>query len=103
MRYTGSKIPATGASVGVDRLIAALEKLGKIEKVAATAKVLLTLIDEELMPEVFVLAQKIRQTGVNAEIYLGTGSLKEQIRPTAKQPASRQNQPFHHCLSFSMN
>jgi len=80
MRYTGEKIPATGASDGVDRLIAALEKLGKIEKKTATAKVLLTILDKNLTSKILQISQKLRQAKISNEIYLVEGkTLKEQI------------------------
>lgn len=86
MRFTGEKIPAVGASVGVDRLIAALEKLGKIEKSKSTAKVLLTIIDKNLSQEIFKMAMCLRNAGVNAEVYLGKAtSLKEQLIYAAKR------------------
>lgn len=85
MRYTGEKIPATGASIGVDRLIAALEKLGKIEKKTTTAKVLLTIIDQKLTGKIMELAQKLRKAKVNTEVYLAGKPLKEQIIYAAKR------------------
>jgi len=86
MRYTGEKIPATGASVGLDRLIAALEKLNKIRKQKTITKVLLTLIDDGLAPKILALSQELRQNGVNNEVYLGQGgTLKDQIIYAAKQ------------------
>ena len=86
MRYTGEKIPATGASVGVDRLIAALEKLGKIKKTVATAKVLLTIIDQRFVEKTLRLAQRMRKDGINPEIYLAKGNnLREQLIYAAKR------------------
>ncbi len=86
MRYTGEKVPATGASVGVDRLIAALEKLGKVKKQTATAKVLLTIMDKKLTGKIIQLAQKLRKEGINNEVYLAQDkTLKEQIIYAAKQ------------------
>lgn len=86
MRFTGEKVPAVGVSVGVDRLIAALEKLGKIKKSKATAKVLFAMIDPVLDREIFKLANELRDRGVNAEVYLGkTRILKDQLIYAAKR------------------
>jgi len=86
MRYTGEKIPATGASIGVDRLFAALEKLKKIKKKKATAQVLIAVIDQQLVPKLLKLAQKLRRKGINTELYLGSGkTIKEQVIYTAKR------------------
>jgi len=84
-RYTGEKIPAVGASVGVDRLIAALEKLGKIGKKKSTAKVIISALSENLSLKALQLADWLRSIGVNTEIYLGSGLLKEQIVYAAKR------------------
>jgi histidyl-tRNA synthetase len=84
-RYTGEKMPAVGASVGVDRLIAALEKLGKIKKRKSTAKVLITLLDEKFSAKMIKLATDLRKKKINAEVYLGKGLLKEQIIYAAKR------------------
>lgn len=84
-RYTGEKIPAVGASVGVDRLIAALEKLGKIEKKKSTAKIIIAVLGDEFNLNALQLANKLRATGINTEIYLGRGLLREQIIYAAKR------------------
>src|SRR5207244_1982307 len=48
MRFLGQAIPAVGASIGVDRLLAALAHLERIDKRKATARVLVTMIDPAL-------------------------------------------------------
>lgn len=86
MRYTGEKIPAVGASVGVDRLIAALETLGKIKRAKSTAKVLIAIIDNSLSQKLMALARDLRSAGINNEIFLGrTTGLKDQIIYAAKR------------------
>jgi len=85
-RFTGEKIPSVGASVGVDRLLAALEKTGKIEKKASTATVLITIIDQRLSQKILRIAQNFRKAGINTEIYLGKEKgLKGQIIYAAKR------------------
>src|SRR5437763_7738242 len=49
MRFLGEPIPAVGASMGVDRLLAALDSLGRIEKEKATARVLIANMDSALV------------------------------------------------------
>src|SRR5207249_11561338 len=51
MRFLGLAIPAVGASIGVDRLLAALAHLDRIGKQKATPRVLVTNIDPELTEE----------------------------------------------------
>ncbi len=86
MRFTGEKIPSVGASVGVDRLLAALEKIGKLEKKNSTAKALITIIDQSLSQKILGIAQKFRSVGINTEVYLGKEKgLKSQIIYAAKR------------------
>lgn len=84
-RFTGENIPATGASIGVDRLITALDKVGALEKVKSIASIMVTNIDGKGI-ESFSLAQKLRQAGVKTEVYLGKEEgLKGQIIYAAKR------------------
>ncbi len=80
-RFLGVKVPATGASIGVDRLLAALEKLER-RSVAkwATAGVLTTVMDPERIPEYLAITRELRAAGIAAEIYVGEGKgLKKQL------------------------
>jgi histidyl-tRNA synthetase len=70
-RFLGRSIPAVGASIGVDRLLAAMQKLGLIEMANATAQVLVTVMEPDRMTDYLKLTRVIREEGINAEIYLG--------------------------------
>src|SRR5437899_8241482 len=48
MRFLGERVPATGASMGVDRLLAALRALDKVEIRRSTADVLITTLDPQM-------------------------------------------------------
>ncbi|TSC78238.1 MAG: histidyl-tRNA synthetase [Parcubacteria group bacterium Gr01-1014_33] len=71
MQFTGQKIPAVGASLGVDRLLAALEKLDTLEKRKTTVEVLILNISENMKPEYLALAKELRDTKINTSLYLG--------------------------------
>ena len=71
MRFTGQPIPAVGASLGVDRLLAAMEKLEMKKPDSAGLRVLIFNVDQTLMGEYLAMAQELRGTGVNAALYLG--------------------------------
>lgn len=70
-RFTGQQIPAVGASLGVDRLIAALEKLNALKKSATTTQVLILDLDPQLKNECLALATKLRENNINTALYLG--------------------------------
>jgi histidyl-tRNA synthetase len=72
MRFLGERVPATGASMGVDRLLAALVKLGRTGTRRATADVLVTVIDQDLMGDCLQMAYELRRAGVPTELYLGS-------------------------------
>ncbi|HEV8582782.1 MAG TPA: histidine--tRNA ligase [Thermoanaerobaculia bacterium] len=72
MRFLGEKVPAVGASLGVDRLLAALVHLGRAGQQKATAKVLITNMDPGLQDDYLAMTWELRRAGIPTELYLGT-------------------------------
>jgi histidyl-tRNA synthetase len=72
MRFLGERIPATGASMGVDRLLAALTHLKKLGSRKATARVLVLNIDPTLTDDYLAITWELRRAGIPTEFYLGT-------------------------------
>ncbi len=72
MRFLGLAIPAVGASIGVDRLLAALTHLGNIDKRKATARVLVTQMDAALREDYLAMTWELRRAGIPTELYLGS-------------------------------
>ena len=73
MRFTGERIPAVGASIGVDRLLAALTHLGRVSTRKATARVLVTNMDPSLRDDIVAMTWELRRAGIPTELYLGSG------------------------------
>jgi histidyl-tRNA synthetase len=71
MRFLGEPIPAVGASIGVDRLLAAMTFLGTIGKEKATARVLVTNMDAALAEDYIGMTWELRRAGIPTELYLG--------------------------------
>lgn len=69
-RFTGQKVPATGVSIGVDRLLAALRAKGLMGG-TAQGPVVVTVMDRERMADYQAMAAELRQAGIRAEVYLG--------------------------------
>ncbi len=69
-RFTGQDVPATGVSIGVDRLLAALAAMGRAGAQAA-GPVVVTVMDRDRMADYFAMAGDLRQAGIRAEVYLG--------------------------------
>jgi len=79
-RFTGQKIPATGASIGVDRLLAALRTLGKIDAGDTSTAVLVTRLDKNLTAEYQKIAAELRAAGINTELYVGKQGIGKQFK-----------------------
>ncbi len=79
-RFTGQKTPATGASMGVDRLLAALRLLDKIDVNTTTAPVLVTRIDKTLTGEYQKIVAELRNAGINTELYVGNQGIGKQFK-----------------------
>ena len=69
-RFTGQEVPATGVSIGVDRLLAALEAKGRLDT-TAVGPVVVTVMDRDQMAYYQGLVAKLRNAGIRAEVYLG--------------------------------
>ncbi|CAA6802672.1 MAG: Histidyl-tRNA synthetase (EC [uncultured Sulfurovum sp.] len=69
-----------GASIGIDRLIAALEKLELIKGKNTTADVLILNIDTQYISNIHQIAQELRQKKINVEVYPETMKFKKQMK-----------------------
>ena len=69
-RFTGQEVPATGISIGVDRLLAALKATGRIET-DAHGPVVVTVMDRDQMADYQFIVAELRNAGIRAEVYLG--------------------------------
>jgi histidyl-tRNA synthetase len=71
MRFLGEPIPAVGASMGVDRLLAALTSLNKVDTRKATARVLVINMDPALAGDYLQMTWELRRAGIPTELYIG--------------------------------
>jgi histidyl-tRNA synthetase len=69
-RFTGQQVPATGVSIGVDRLLAALRATGRAAT-PAPGPVVVTVMDRDRMADYQSICATLRQAGIRAEVYLG--------------------------------
>lgn len=69
-RFTGQKVPATGVSIGVDRLLAALRAKG-LAGGTEPGPVVVTVMDRERMADYLAMAAELQAAGIRAEVYLG--------------------------------
>ncbi|TDL81370.1 histidine--tRNA ligase [Palleronia sediminis] len=69
-RFTGQEVPATGVSIGVDRLLAALTAQGRFTD-ADDGPVVVTVMDRDRMADYQAMAAELRNSDIRAEVYLG--------------------------------
>ncbi|MCK0141852.1 histidine--tRNA ligase [Aliiroseovarius sp. F20344] len=69
-RFTGQAVPATGISIGVDRLLAALRAKGRMSG-KAVGPVVVTVMDKARLAEYQSMVSELRNAGIRAEVYLG--------------------------------
>lgn len=87
-RFLGQKVPATGFSIGVSRLQAALAILDKNKAGAPLlGPVVVLVMDKGELPRYQKMAQELRSAGIRAEMYLGTSGMKAQMKYADKRNA----------------
>jgi len=85
-RFTGQSVPATGVSVGVDRLLAALEATGRAGA-EAEGPVVVTAMDRGRMADYQAMARELRAAGIRAEVFLGGGNMGKQLKYADRRAA----------------
>ena len=84
-RFTGEKVPATGFSIGVSRLQAALTALGRSTAKATLGPVVVLVMDKAELASYQKLTQTLRSAGIRAEMYLGSSGMKAQMKYADKR------------------
>ncbi len=69
-RFTGQSVPATGVSIGVDRLLAALHAKGRVTT-DTRGPVIVTVMDRDRMADYQAMVADLRNAKIRAEVYLG--------------------------------
>jgi histidyl-tRNA synthetase len=79
-RFRGEQVPATGFSIGVSRLMAALTHLGRIDAAPPAGPVVVTIFDRQRIGDYQNMVAALRRAGIRAELYLGTGRMGAQLK-----------------------
>jgi histidyl-tRNA synthetase len=83
-RFTGQSTPATGVSIGVDRLLAALREKGRGPAEGA-GPVVVCVMDRERMAAAQTICAELRRSGIRAEAFLGGGNMGKQLKYADKR------------------
>jgi len=78
--YTKQPLPGVGASLGLDRLLAALEELSLITTSATPAPVMIAFFDPHRLHDYLKLARQIRAAGIGVELYPEAKKLGQQLK-----------------------
>jgi histidyl-tRNA synthetase len=78
--FTKEKLPGIGASLGLDRLLAAMEELGMVPKTATPASVLVPIFDAEKTAEYLRIGRVLRAAGVATEVFPEPRALAKQFK-----------------------
>ncbi|MEN6406463.1 MAG: histidine--tRNA ligase [Thermoguttaceae bacterium] len=78
--FTSQELPGIGASLGLDRLLAAMEELGMIEKVSTPAPVFIPFFDPNRLADYLRLASSLRAAGIGVEVFPDSKKLGQQLK-----------------------
>ncbi len=78
--YTSRRLPGVGASLGLDRLLAAMEELKMVEKVGTPAEVFIPYFDKDRLHDYLRLAAVLRAAGLGVEVYPEPKKLGQQLK-----------------------
>ncbi|MFC3694837.1 histidine--tRNA ligase [Chenggangzhangella methanolivorans] len=79
-RFMAENVPATGFSIGVSRLLAALSALKGEEETRADGPVVVLVMDRDRIGDSMAQAKRLRDAGITAEVYLGGSGMKAQMK-----------------------
>lgn len=80
-KISGKQIPGTGFGLGFDRTLEAANKLGLVPEFTTNTQILVTVIDEGILPLVISCASNLRINGFNVELFPDTGkALNKQLK-----------------------
>jgi len=86
-RFRGQDVPATGFSIGVSRLGAALEYLGRHKHAKTPGPVVVLVMDKDQLPAYQAMARELRAAGIRAEMYMGASGMRAQMKYADKRHA----------------
>jgi histidyl-tRNA synthetase len=84
-RFRDDSVPATGFSIGVSRLMVALQHLKKIETKPEVGPVVVTIFDQDRIADYQKMVGALRKKKIRAELYLGSGKFGAQMKYADKR------------------
>ena len=78
--FTAQQLPGVGASLGLDRMLAALEDLGLVQKATTPAPVLVTMFDAARVSDYLQMGRALRRAGIATEVYPEAKNIGKQMK-----------------------
>ena len=77
--FSGKDVPATGTSLGLERIITVMEELAMVPMTPTVSQVLVTMFARCLFGESLTVASELRSAGISTEVYVNDDKLKKQL------------------------
>lgn len=78
--FSGQSQPATGSSIGLERIITVMDELDMFPaNINTSTEVLVTVFNEETLPYSLQIANSLREAGINTDLYTGKSKLRGQF------------------------
>lgn len=78
--FTAQPLPGVGASLGLDRMLAAFEELGQTQKATTPAPVLVTMLDAGRVSDYLQFGRMLRKAGISTEVYPEAKNIGKQMK-----------------------
>ncbi len=80
-KFSNRNVPAVGFAVGFDRTLVAMEELDLFPGIATKTSALVTIFSLDSLPKAQTIAQQLRSSGVNTDLYPDpTDKLEKQLK-----------------------
>jgi len=83
--FTSQPLPGVGASLGLDRLLDAMQDLGMLSQAATPAAVLMTVFDEKHLGDYLRAARQLRGAGIATEVYPEAKRIGQQLKYASRK------------------
>jgi histidyl-tRNA synthetase len=83
--FSNEETPATGASLGIDRIMTAMKEVGLLEDTSTLCDYIVCHFGENTLKYALEVSAKIRQLGKNCDLYISQADLKKQLKYAAKK------------------
>ena len=83
--YSRESLPGNGTSIGIDRLIAGMDALGRLDSAKSYAQIAIACVNEGSSGAYQALANKLRKSGIPCEVFLKEEKLTSQFQTAEKK------------------